>query len=259
MEYSIKLVVLIIAGTLVLSSCDNNKKKENNGITQSELIHTEGYKLMESKCYICHFETPDPVRINEMIAPPMLRIKEHYSPNYPNKQDFIKAVTYYINSPSEQKTLMPGAVKKFNLMPKLNYNQDELYLIAETIYEYDFGSAPKMRMLMMGGLQLNDGNKWKLKAETIAKLDTILNRLYNFKSDNTKDYNQFGKDLFEQAKYIMLDTSYTGDEFKQIHSFFSGVESDMHALIAEKSLKNARIIVDNLKIKFNNFYIFFEE
>lgn len=257
----IKLLSIAIVVSIFFISCNNNsqtKKTEDNAITQSDLKNTKGYKLMASKCFICHFEKPDPVKMNQMIAPPMLRVKEHYLPNYQNKEDFIKAITEIVNKPSEEKTLLPGAIKKFKLMPKLIYNQDELKLIAETIYKYDFGSAPKMRMLMMGDLQLNNGNRWKLKPETIEKLDNIINRLYSFKSDNIKDYNQFGKDLFEQAKFIMLDKSYTGNKFEQIHNFFNGVEGDMHSLIEEKSIENTKNTVENLKIKFSDFYNFFE-
>ncbi|CAH8292475.1 hypothetical protein EV196_10339 [Mariniflexile fucanivorans] len=256
----LKLLTVAITLNVFLISCNNKQTKTEDvtAITQSDLIKTEGYKLMESKCYICHFETPDPAKMNQMIAPPMLRIKEHYLPNYQNKEDFIAAIMNIVNNPSEEKTLMPGAVKKFNLMPKLNYNQDELKLIAETIYEYEFGSAPKMAMLMMGDLRLDDnGNPWKLKPETIEKADSILNRLYSFKSNNIKDYNQLGKDVFEQAKFIMLDKSYTGDKFDQIHNFFYSVEDDMHALIEEKSIENAKTTVEDMKTKFNNFYNFF--
>lgn len=259
MKPFIKFLAIAIFATTFLTSCNQKQTKTEaaTALAQPNLTDTKGYELMVSKCYICHFESPDPAKMDQMIAPPMLRVKEHYLPNYQNKEDFVKAITYIVNNPSEEKTLMPGAIKKFNLMPKLNYNQDELKLIAETIYEYDFGSAPKMKMAMMGDLQLNDGNPWTLKPETIEKADSILNSLYGFKSDNIKDYNQLGKDLFEQAKFIMLDKSYTGTKFDQIHNFFSGVEGDMHALIEEKSIENAKNTVNDLKLKFNNFYNFF--
>ncbi|MDV7187981.1 hypothetical protein R3X25_11870 [Lutibacter sp. TH_r2] len=258
----IKLLSITIVISIFCSSCNSNNqanKKSETIIAQSDIKNTKGFKLLESKCYICHFETPDPARMNQMIAPPMLRIKEHYLPNYQNKEDFIKAITTIVNNPSEENTLMPGAVKKFNLMPKLIYNQDELKLIAETIYKYEFGAAPKTRMLMMGDLKLNNGSRWKLKSESVKTIDGIINSLYSFKSNNIKDYNQFGKNIFEQAKFIMLDKSYTGDKFDQIHNFFNGVESDMHLLIQEKSIENAKNTVEDLKIKFNNFYNFFEE
>ncbi|WP_111710188.1 hypothetical protein [Lutibacter citreus] len=257
----IKIVSIAIIVSAFITSCNNTKTKKTKDIamSQQDLKNTKGYKLLESKCYICHFEVPDPAKMNQMIAPPMLRVKDHYLPNYQNKEDFIKAITNIVNNPSEVNTLMPGAIKKFNVMPKLIYNQDELKLIAETIYKYDFGAAPKMKMLMMGELQLNNGNRWKLKSETIKKLDSITNSLYTFKSNEIKEYNQFGKDLFEQAKFIMLDKSYTGDKFDQIHNFFNGVENDMHSLIEEKSIENAKTLVENMKTKFNNVYNFFEE
>ena len=259
MVHLLKSVTIAVTATLCVTSCNNKQTKTEDvtAIAQSDIKNTEGYKLMESKCYICHFENPDPAKMDQMIAPPMLRVKEHYLPNYQNKEDFIAAIMNIVNNPSEEKTLMPGAIKKFNLMPKLNYNQDELKLIAETIYDYDFGTAPKMRMLMMGDLQLDNGNPWKIKPATIEKVDSILNKLYSFKSGNIKEYNQLGKDVFEQAKFIMLDKSYTGDKFDQMHNFFSGVEGDMHALIEEKSIENAKTTVDDMKIKFNNFYNFF--
>ena len=31
---------------------------------------------MTQKCYLCHFETPDPSKKDQMIAPPMLRVPE---------------------------------------------------------------------------------------------------------------------------------------------------------------------------------------
>ncbi len=260
MGYSLKLLAIAIIGSLLFISCNNGegKKTDANEVNQADLVNSKGYMLMQSKCYSCHLENPDPAKMDQMIAPPMLRVKEHYLPNYPVKEDFIKAIVAIVNNPSEEKTLMPGAIKKFNLMPKVVYDQEELKLIAEAIYNYDFVSTPKMRMLMMGDLQLNNGNRWKLKAVTIAKADSILNRLYSFKSNNIKDYNQFGKDLFEQAKFIMLDKSYTGDKFDQIHNFFAGAEGDMHSLIEEKTVESAKTTIENLKSKFNNFYNFFE-
>ena len=256
----IKVVSIATIVSIFFISCNNNQPKKTaaTAISQQDLKNTKGYKLLESKCYICHFEVPDPAKMNQMIAPPMLRVKEHYLPNYQNKEDFIKAIINIVNNPSEENTLMPGAIKKFNLMPQLIYNPNELKLIAETIYKYDFGAAPKMKMLMMGGLQLNNGERWKLKPETMKTLDSITNSLYSFKSNDIKDYNQFGKDLFEQAKFIMLDKSYTGDKFDQIHNFFNGVESDMHSLIEEKSIENAKTLVENIKTQFNNVYNFFE-
>ncbi len=265
MKKSIQYLTITIAISTFLFSCNNTKtnksqtvKKSEKTLSQADIKNSEGYKLMESKCFICHLEKPDPSKKDKMIAPPMLRVKEHYLPNYQNKEDFVNAVVAFTKNPSKDKTLMPGTVKKFNLMPKLNYDENELKLIAETIYDYNFGDAPKMRMQMSGNLKLNNGKRWKLKKESIEKVDSLTNKLYSFKSDNIEDYNKFGKELFNDAKEIMLDKSYTGEKFNQIHNFFNSAEEDMHSLIAEKSVDNAKKTLDDLKEKFNNFYNFFE-
>jgi hypothetical protein len=147
----------ILLAAVVLVSCNKASKKveyeSTLKVTSSELeseiaqVSTKGYELMSQKCFVCHFPKPDSAKRNEMIAPPMLRVQEHYKPAYPNKSNFVKAIKDFTNNPTKENTLMPGAVKKFNLMPKLMYNEKELQLIAETLYDIDFGTTPRMGMM----------------------------------------------------------------------------------------------------------------
>ncbi len=258
------LLVLLLLVTFI--SCNNNKKdaykKSESVVTElatenKETAYTsKGYKLMQQKCFICHFEKPDPARRDQMLAPPFLRVQEHYKPTYPIKDEFITAVMEIINNPSEENTLMPGAVRKFNLMPKLVYDQEELRLIAEALYDVDYGSALKMRMNQ--DLQMNNGEKWKLSQETMSQINVIVNDLNDFKSDDILVYNQLGKDVFNDAKVIMLDDSYEGELWEQIHNFFSDIEDNMHSLMATKSLIEAENEVAILKIKFKEFTNYFE-
>lgn len=263
---NILFIVMLLIG---LISCNTNQKKKeklivedvslNGGVAQNMQSDSKGYELMKQKCYICHFEKPDPSKRDQMIAPPMLRVQEHYKPTYPNKDEFVAAIMDIVTNPSEEKTLMPGAVRKFQLMPKLNYDEAELHLIAETMYEYDFGSAPKMRMQMMGGTQqLDNGKKWVLTKESIEQINAVVLKINNFKSNNIEDYNTLGKEVFNDAKIIMLDDSYTGELFNQIHIFFYDIEDNMHTLIATKSINEADKQLAELKNKFKDFYNYFE-
>jgi hydroxymethylpyrimidine pyrophosphatase-like HAD family hydrolase len=145
-------------------------------------------------------------------------------------------------------------------MPKLMYNEKELQLIAETLYDIDFGKAPKMRMTMMGanGMQLNNGKKWKLKPVSIQQMDAVIKKVNDFKSDNIVEYNQLGKAIFNDAKKIMLDDSYTGEKFDQIHLFFYGIEGNMHTLMVIKSTDEAKNQLAELKNKLNEFNTYFE-
>lgn len=259
-------LVLVSLFVLFLTSCNTNKKEtyeKNNENASKEIAEkddaitsSKGYQLMKQKCFICHFEKPQPGRRDEMLAPPFLRIQEHYKPAYPQKDEFINAIIAIINNPSLENTLMPGAVKKFNLMPKFIYDQEELHLIAEALYGIDYGSSPKMRMNM--DLQLNNDEKWKLKTSSIDQINKIVKDLNDFKSNNIADYNQLGKDVFNEAKIIMLEDSYEGELWGQIHNFFSEIENSMHTLMATTSLDEANNEVTLLKIKFEEFTNYFE-
>ena len=260
MRKSILALVIITTLSTLFASCNKKEKlyyTKKEKVSPVDIPNSKGYKLLESKCYICHFEKPDPSKMRQMIAPPMLRIKEHYLPNYPNKEDFINAVMAIVKNPSEENTLMPGSVRRFKLMPKLIYTDDDLRLIAETIYNMEFGAAPKGRMRAMG-LQLNNGKKWFVKQETYEVIQEIVEKLSGFSSDNVADYNQAGKDVFNRAKFVLMDDSYTEELFNQLHNFFYDIEGEIHALITEKDLQNAKKRKENLKTKLQDFYLFFK-
>ncbi|WP_339663595.1 hypothetical protein [uncultured Polaribacter sp.] len=270
MKIKLFLVILLIG----FISCNAPKKNKENATSQSitkeeTTLHKEaditthpqskGYKLMQQKCYICHLEVPDPSKRDQMIAPPMLRVQEHYKPTYPHKEEFVKAIMAFTKNPSEEKTLMPGAVKKFNLMPKLPYDDAELQLIAETIYEHEFGQAPKTRMQQMGSsLQLNNGKKWVLEKESIQQINTIIKKTTQFKATNIEAYQTLGKAVFNDAKKIMLNDAYKDELFDQIHNFFAGIEGNMHALMAVTSINEAEKQLTELNKKLQDFHNYFE-
>jgi hypothetical protein len=193
-----------------------------------------------------------------MIAPPMLRIQEHYKPNYPNKAEFVTAIKTWVNNPSEDKVMMPGAVRKFNLMPKITITDADLQLIAETLYTIDFGNMPKMHKQEENKLALNKGKKWQLNDRSKKTVATIKKQLSDFKATDLTAYNQLGKAIFANAKTILLDKSYDKETFDQLQKFFHNVEGNMHSLIAAKSLDTAKKEQQILTKKFNKFDNFFE-
>lgn len=257
------LYIILIALSIASCASDNTKEKESSNeedvqLETADIYNSEGYMQMKQKCFICHFEKPDPSKRDSMLAPPMLRVQEHYKPSYPNKNEFIQVITEWVKNPSEANTLMPGAVRKFKLMPKLPYEDEDLKLIIETLYDIDFGEMPKMRMNKNNGLQLSNGNKWKINQNTVSQINSITNQLEQFQSDDIVSYNKLGRDVFDNAKTILLDESYTGELFDQLHNFFNDVEENIHLLISTKSINDAKKHQDVLKIKFNEFNNYFE-
>lgn len=126
---------------ILLASCNNNVRKEYSGMTekddfsQAEIVQDHpGKKLMENNCYVCH----NPKTAEEsMIAPPMIAVKMHYISEETSKEDFVKEMVSFLDKPTEEHSKMPGAVKKFGLMPYQFYPEETIRQIADYMYDND--------------------------------------------------------------------------------------------------------------------------
>ena len=251
-------LLLLVATTSCKDKKTTEKKVSETAIAQN-IKQSEGYKLMEQKCFICHFPVPDGSRRDEMVAPPMLRVQEHYKPTYPNKVDFVNAIKEWLKDPTEEKIKMPGAARKFGIMPYLPYPEEEVQLIAETLFEIDFGTDFKgCGHGKKDDLQLNNGEKWQLNKEAIANVNNIIKKLDTFKSDDVKAYNQLGKEVFQTAKTLILDKTIENQKFEQLQAFFHNVEADIHELMQIKTVAEGQKQQEIIKKKFSKFFDFFE-
>ncbi|MCB0456733.1 MAG: DUF3365 domain-containing protein [Flavobacteriaceae bacterium] len=121
-----------------LISCNNGDKKEysdsiNEVNTSLQNTHP-GKKLMETYCYVCHSPT---ATMESRVAPPMIAVKKHYISENTTKEMFLTAFKAWMKEPSEEKVKMPGAVKKFGLMPYQPYTEEVIDKIGEYIYDFD--------------------------------------------------------------------------------------------------------------------------
>ncbi|MCZ4318657.1 c-type cytochrome [Aequorivita viscosa] len=123
---------------ILLGSCHNKHdgylaNAENFTFVEKEIQQKHpGKKLMENNCYSCH----NPKTSEEqMMAPPMVAIKMHYISEDTSKEDFVNAMVAWSKNPSEEKSKMPGAVKKFGLMPYQFYPENTIRQIAEYMFE----------------------------------------------------------------------------------------------------------------------------
>src|SRR5210317_592901 len=118
-----KTLLLVSIATLLLS-CDQHKNETFVNVSQSNKNLTmliqqepnEGYTLMKNNCYACH--NPNTESHDDLLAPPFRAVKMRYSRQYDTKEDFVKAIVKWVQNPEEEKALMFGAIKQFNLMPK---------------------------------------------------------------------------------------------------------------------------------------------
>lgn len=132
-------IILLVGFIALFTSCNQNKEKKEyvgtikNTETTTRAKNIEGYTLMKNNCYACH--NPSAKSLDNIIAPPFKAIKMHYTKAYANKKDFVNAVVNWVQNPEENKTLIPDAVKRFKIMPKLPLKTEQLEKIAAYIYD----------------------------------------------------------------------------------------------------------------------------
>ncbi len=92
----------------------------------------------EKLCLSCHLTSK--TKDTKAIAPPIFAVKTHVKTAYPDREDFIQTIVDWVEDPDADASLMPGAIRKFGLMPKLPYAPSEVRKVAEFIYDTDFNS-----------------------------------------------------------------------------------------------------------------------
>lgn len=127
------LIYLFAIASISINSCNNSVKtgevSEVNEPSQQELA--EGFQLIENNCFTCH--SPN-ASIKNRVAPSMIAVKKHYMNEGISQEQFAKDIMAFLNDPNEDISKMPGAVRRFNLMPKMSFNEDQIAKIVTYIY-----------------------------------------------------------------------------------------------------------------------------
>ena len=88
--------------------------------------------LFHGNCITCHDEH------TSISAPSIDEIKENYLRAFPLKEDFVAYMANWVVKPSKETSIMLDAIKKYELMPELGFDESTTRDIASYIYETDF-------------------------------------------------------------------------------------------------------------------------
>ena len=98
--------------------------------------NSSGSQLFDQHCKVCHGLTGG-MNMDKRIAPPIAGVRMHYLNVHNDKESFIDAITSWLEKPDANKSLMPGAIRHFNLMPAISVPKEDAKIIAEYIFEGD--------------------------------------------------------------------------------------------------------------------------
>ncbi len=103
-----------------------------------------GAQLYKTYCEVCHGTTGG-MDMNKRLAPPVMAIRMHYGNKLATKNEFVNAIVDWLEKPTESKSLMRGAIKRFNLMPLIPVAKDDAINIAEYIYQGNLDSPEGLK------------------------------------------------------------------------------------------------------------------
>ena len=106
---------------------------ETTEVTTETTETVSGKEVYQTYCIACHVSEGMPT-----IAPPIFAVKNHVTAEYPEREDFVKRVADWVKAPNADDVLMPGAVRKFGLMPAMPQLSDEqAQAVAEFLFDSD--------------------------------------------------------------------------------------------------------------------------
>lgn len=94
----------------------------------------EGKTLYMTHCSSCHGNAGG-MDMSKRLAPPIAAVRMHYIGPYPDRASFIMAVSGWVEKQDEKKSLMRGAIRRFNLMPPVYVSKEDAVMIAGYIYD----------------------------------------------------------------------------------------------------------------------------
>ena len=123
--FSASIIFFIGCGTKSTSQDISNEQSEVKNLTEHP-----GYNLYKMYCIACHGNDATP---ENRLAPPAFMVHNRYKSAY-DKEAFVERVIAWIEAPSIEKSIMPGAVRNFDLMPPLPLNLEDRERSADYLY-----------------------------------------------------------------------------------------------------------------------------
>jgi len=141
--FSHRLIFLVSLQLLaILNSCSSDKSNETKVVLKdefkqkAEMKNQEMEALLHAACLYCH-KTQD-IPGEKELAPKMQVVIDLYKAQYPNREDFVKAVTEFTVNPQANKTLMQSAIDTYKLMPNSGIVKQDAEDLANYLFDYKF-------------------------------------------------------------------------------------------------------------------------
>jgi len=123
-----KIFLSLASVSIFLMGCNESAEiTQNKEFTPTELMNNEvfvkGFDVLEKNCFSCH--SADPNSKNN-IASTMKEIKDNFYLNYSSENEFSRAISNYVQHPSQELSKVKNAFEKYGVMPTMEFSSEEL-------------------------------------------------------------------------------------------------------------------------------------
>ena len=101
----------------------------------------QGEHLYRTYCSSCHGLSLG-MDMKQRVAPPIAAVRFHYIGTYPDKFSFVTAISNWVEKQDENKSLMYGAIRRFNIMPPIAISKEDTQKIASYIFAGNIEKPP---------------------------------------------------------------------------------------------------------------------
>ncbi len=269
---SIALMISLLV--LVFSACaDNTTTNKSDKVAHD--VEPEGLQLIKKNCYACH--NPNTNSHDDIIAPPLIAVKNHYSRAYSSKDEFVREMTNWIVHPEEEMALMMGAVNRFNVMPSLGISKEDAKKMATYIFENEL-EKPKWfaahEKEMHGGkngqgmggnmwkkkIALVDGKKWHSDKATFEHIQALKRIGSNAKSlEQAGDFHQLAVQFSKELDNLLNDCTMEGPDHNALHKYLMPLMKKNKMLGQVKSVQRGAHILQKIQSQLEEYQNFFQE
>ena len=162
--------------------------------------HAEGAQLFEKHCNVCHGMTGG-MDMKKRVAPPIAGVRMHYKAAHPDEESFVNAVAAWIEKQDESKSLMPGAIRHFKIMPPISVPADDAKKIAEYIYAGDI-NTPEAYQKHFNEMHAN--NKDQQASRMDMKFASLLTRQLRMTADQIEAL-ELSQEQLEKLRTLIIE------------------------------------------------------
>ncbi|PXA03052.1 hypothetical protein DDZ13_14135 [Coraliomargarita sinensis] len=92
----------------------------------------QGVALMGTHCHTCHGVGES--RMDAMLAPPLWGVRAHYLARHSDPEDFVDAMTAFVQKPRMESSLLLFEVARYGLKAPVSLSEAEIRSVSWAIY-----------------------------------------------------------------------------------------------------------------------------